>query len=72
MSSHKIIFYCCSGITVIVFSILTCSLIKQRRLRATITHFHRHTYSDLCWALIPLLILIALVFPAAYNLIKTP
>jgi heme/copper-type cytochrome/quinol oxidase subunit 2 len=66
---HKVAFYLCCTIAVIVFMILMYSVIKRRCSRNTlVTHFHQSVCLELGWTLFSFAILIALAFPATLHL----
>jgi cytochrome c oxidase subunit II len=63
---HRIYFYIGCGITAILMSILLYSLVKLRYSKDMAgPYFHKYLMIDLFWTILPFLILIALVFPAA-------
>jgi len=66
---HMAGFYVCCVIGIVVFGILTYSLIKFRKSKgAKAAHFHEHIGLELFWTLVPLFILIGLAIPATIVL----
>lgn len=69
---HMIAFWVSVGICTIVFSIMIYALIMHRKSRGvTPADFHEHPVLEIVWAVIPLLILIALAVPATLVLMKS-
>ncbi len=68
---HMTIFWICVAIGIIVFGILTYSLVHHRKAKGAVAaKFHEHTYVEIIWAVIPFLILIAMAIPATMVLIR--
>ena len=68
---HMTIFWICVGIAVLVFSVMFYSLLMHRKSRGvTAAQFHEHPVVEFVWALIPLLILIAMAIPATKVLMR--
>lgn len=68
---HMAAFYICCVIAVIVFSVITYSLIKFRKSKgAQAAHFHEHLWIEIIWTTIPFLILVGLAIPATRVLGK--
>lgn len=68
---HMTIFYICVIIGVIVFGVMFYSLIRHRKsLGVKPATFHEHTRLEIFWAVVPLLILIVMAFPATKVLIN--
>lgn len=62
---HMTIFWICVVIGVIVFGVMFYSLLRHRKsLGVKPATFHENTFLEIFWAVIPLLILIAMAFPA--------
>ncbi len=68
---HMLVFYICCGIGVVVFSILTYSIVMHRK---SIGHkpavFHESLVLEFLWTIIPFAILIVIAIPAARALIE--
>ncbi|MDF2867315.1 MAG: coxB [Gammaproteobacteria bacterium] len=68
---HMTIFWICVGIGVIVFGVMIYTLIYHRKSRGVKpAQFHEHTLVEIVWAVIPLLILVAMAIPATLVLIR--
>src|SRR3990167_626918 len=68
---HMTIFWICTAIGAIVFSVLIYSLIKFRKSKGAVAaDFHEHTVVEIIWAVIPFLILIAMAIPATRVLMR--
>ena len=68
---HMLIFWICVVIGVGVFSALFWSVIWHRKSRGAVAaHFHESTKLEIAWTATPLLILIAMAFPATTTLIS--
>ncbi|MEE9327724.1 MAG: cytochrome c oxidase subunit II [Cocleimonas sp.] len=69
-SLHMLIFWVCVGIAILVFGVMTWSMIFHRKSRGAVaSNFHESTAVELVWTLVPLAILIAIAFPASKVLI---
>ncbi len=67
---HMIIFFICVAIGIIVFGVLTFSLIKYRKSRGVnAAQFHGNTTVEILWAVIPFIILVIMAIPATNVLI---
>lgn len=68
---HMTIFWICVVIGVIVFGIMFYSLIRHRKsLGVKPATFHENTFLEIFWAIVPLLILIVMAFPATKVLLN--
>jgi cytochrome c oxidase subunit 2 len=68
---HMRIFWICVGIGVVVFSLMLWAIIFHRKsLGHQAATFHENIYVEICWTLIPFLILFAMSIPATRVLIK--
>src|SRR5262245_23530485 len=68
---HMTIFWICVIIGVLVFGIMLYSLIRHRRsLGVKPATFHENTKLEIFWAIIPLLILVVMAFPATKVLMQ--
>jgi len=62
---HMTIFWICVVIGIIVFSIMFYALLRHRKsLGVKPATFHENTFLEVFWAIIPLLILVVMAFPA--------
>lgn len=62
---HMTLFWICVFIGVIVFGVMFYSLVRHRRsLGVKPATFHENTKLEIFWAIIPLLILVVMAFPA--------
>jgi len=70
-SLHMVIFWICTIIAILVFSVMIYALIRHRK---SIGHkaatFHESTTVEIIWTIIPFFILIAMAIPASKTLIK--
>ncbi len=67
---HMLIFWVCVGIAILVFGVMTWSMIFHRKSRGAVaSNFHESTAVELVWTLAPLAVLIAIAFPATKVLI---
>ncbi len=68
---HMLMFWWCVVIAVVVFTIMFYSMIMHRKSRGVkASNFHESTVLEIVWTAIPLIILIAMAFPATTSLIK--
>ncbi|MBA2655222.1 MAG: cytochrome c oxidase subunit II [Gammaproteobacteria bacterium] len=68
---HMTIFWICVVIGVIVFSIMFYSLIRHRKSRGVKpATFHENLKLEIFWAIIPLIILVVMAFPATKVLLN--
>jgi len=62
---HTLILLICLGIFVVVFGVMFYALFKHRKsVGHQAQHFHEHTSVEVIWTVIPLLILVAMAWPA--------
>jgi cytochrome c oxidase subunit 2 len=68
---HMAVFWICVAIGVGVFAVMIYSMIMHRKSRGvTPAQFHEHTIVEITWAIIPLLILVAMAIPATTLLMR--
>ncbi len=68
---HMAVFWVCVVIGIIVFGLMTYSIIKHRRSNnPKPADFHESTTVEIIWTVIPFVVLISLAVPAAGTLIK--
>ncbi len=62
---HMMILWICVAIGIVVFSVMTYSILFHRQSRgAKPAHFHEHFWLEVTWTVIPFLILVAMAIPA--------
>lgn len=68
---HMLVFWTCVVIGTLVFAVMIWSLIYHRKSRGyKAAQFHESTVVEVVWTIVPFLILIAVVIPAAGTLIR--
>ncbi len=68
---HMTIFWICVAIGVVVFSVMFFTLFRHRKSRGVKpATFHEHPKLEIIWAIIPVLILIAMAIPATRVLMR--
>lgn len=68
---HMQIFWWCVAIGVVVFGVMFYSIIVHRKSRgAKPSNFHENITLELIWTIIPILILVAIAFPATRTLVQ--
>ena len=68
---HMLIFYICLVVGILTFAVIIYSLIKHRRSKgAKPAKFSGNLWIELVWTIIPLVILIGMVYPAAKVLLE--
>ena len=68
---NMIIFWGCVVIGCIVYGIIIWSLIAYRKTRGEgKSLFHKNTMTEIAWTVIPLLLIIAMAYPAATILTR--
>ena len=68
---HMITFWICVAIGIIVFGVMFYAIIFHRRsVGHKAANFHESTKVEVLWTVIPLLILIAMAFPATKTIIE--
>jgi cytochrome c oxidase subunit 2 len=68
---HMTIFWICVGIGIAVFSVMFYSLFKHRKSKGyQAAKFSGHVRTEIFWAVIPLLILVAMAVPATTVLMR--
>lgn len=66
---HMLIVYICLGIFVVVFGVMFYSLFKHRKsVGHQAAQFHEHHLLEIVWTIIPVLILLAIAFPATKTI----
>ena len=69
--SHMIVLWICVVIGVIVFGAMFYAMFKFRKSKGAVAaQFSHNTTAEIIWTVVPVVILIALAWPAAANLIK--
>ena len=67
---HMLIFWICVWIGVVVFGVMFYTMIMHRKsVGAVASKFHESTLLEIVWTVVPLLILIAMAFPATRVLV---
>lgn len=67
---HMIILYVVTAIGVVVFAVMIWSIFHHRKSKGAVAaQFHHSTAAEIAWTIIPILILVALAFPATKVLI---
>ena len=67
---HMIIFWICIAIALLVFGIMTYSIVNHRKSKGVkASQFHESTTVELIWTIVPLLILTAMAVPATKVLL---
>ena len=67
---HTLIFLICCVIFVLVFGVMTYSIIKHRKsVGHKAEQFHENTMVEIAWTVVPFIILIGMAFPAAKTII---
>lgn len=61
----------CALLAVLVFAVMFAGIWKNRRSSEAATHFHRSAAVEVMWALIPCLMFVACVIPAARQIIAS-
>lgn len=68
---HMLIFWICVVIGIVVFGLMTWSIVHHRRSKgAKPADFHESTTVEIIWTTLPFVILIGMAIPAAGTLIK--
>ena len=68
---HMQIFYWCTGIGIVVFSVMIYSMLVHRKSRGAVAaNFHESTTVELIWTIVPFIILIIMAIPATKTLAK--
>ncbi len=67
---HMTVFWICVGIGILVFGAMLYAILYHRKSQgAKAAQFHEHTWVEITWTLIPLLILILMAIPATRVLL---
>jgi cytochrome c oxidase subunit 2 len=67
---HMIILWIVTIIGIIVFGIMAWSIVHHRKSKGAVAaQFHHSTTAEITWTIIPILILIAIAFPATKTLV---
>ncbi len=68
---HMMVFWWCVGIGIVVFGVMIYSLIAFRKSKgAKSANFHDSTTLEIAWTIVPVIILIIMVIPAAKTLVR--
>jgi cytochrome c oxidase subunit II len=68
---HMMVFWWCVGIGVVVFGAMIFSLFAFRRSKgAKAAHFHDSQFLEIAWTIVPVIILVIMVIPAAKTLVR--
>ncbi len=69
--SHMIVLWICVVIGVLVFGAMFYAMFKFRKSKGAVAaQFSHNTTAEIIWTVVPVVILIALAWPATANLIK--
>lgn len=67
---HMTIFYICVAIGLVVFGVMFYAILRHRKARGVSpAKFHENTWVEIIWAVIPVIILVAMAIPATKVLI---
>lgn len=67
---HMMIFYICLIVGVLTFGVMTYTLMKHRKSRGVVAaRFHGNVLLEIVWTIVPLIILMGMVYPAAKVLL---
>jgi len=67
---HMLIFYICSIVGILTFGVITYTILKHRKSRGVKpAKFHGNILVEVVWTVVPLVILIGMVYPAAKVLL---
>ena len=67
---HMLMLWWCVGIGIVVFGVMIYSMIRHRRAAGhAAANFHHHTFAEIVWTIIPVLILVLMAIPATRALI---
>ncbi|MDC3181237.1 cytochrome c oxidase subunit II [Gammaproteobacteria bacterium] len=68
---HMMIFYICLAAGVLTFGVIIYTLLKHRKSRGVVpAKFEGNVYLEVVWTVVPLVILIGMVYPAAKVLLR--
>ncbi len=68
---HMTIFWICVAIGIVVFGVMFYSIIKHRKSKGAVAaKFHESTVVEIVWTIIPVIILVAMAWPATTTLIE--
>lgn len=68
---HMTIFWICVVIGVVVFGVMFYSIFKHRKSKGAVaSQFHESTAVEVIWTIVPVLILVAMAWPATETLIE--
>ena len=68
---HMMVFYWCVGIAIVVFGAMIFTLVMHRKSRGvTPAKFSHSMAAEVTWTIIPIIILLLMVIPAAETMIK--
>lgn len=67
---HMLIFYICVVVGILTFGVITYTILKHRKSRGVkAAKFHGNILVEIVWTVVPLVILIGMVYPAAKVLL---
>jgi cytochrome c oxidase subunit 2 len=67
---NVMIFWVCVAVGTVVYGAIIWSLVAYRKTKKQEASFHKSTAAEIAWTVIPLLIIIAMMIPAAKLLIR--
>ncbi len=68
---HMTIFWICVAIGIVVFGVMFYSIFKHRKSKGAVAaKFHESTTVEIVWTIIPVIILVAMAWPATTTLIE--
>ncbi len=68
---HMTIFWVCVAIGVVVFGVMFWSIVDHRKSAGhEPANFHENTRLEILWTIVPVVILIAMAFPATATLVN--
>ena len=68
---RTVIFGICALLAALVFAVMFAGIWRSRRSSDVAAHFHRSAAVEVVWALIPCLMFVACVIPAARQIIAS-
>jgi cytochrome c oxidase subunit 2 len=68
---HMTIFWICVAIGVVVFGVMFYSIFKHRKSKGAVaSQFHESTVVEVLWTIVPVVILVAMAWPATKTLVE--
>lgn len=68
---HMVVFWVCVVIGIVVFGVMIIALFRFRKSKgAKAAQFHDSTFLEIAWTIVPVVILVAMVIPAAKTLVR--